>query len=78
MRTKIEGSNWTGKLAGAVESAKAGDTIEVSSWAAAQLGHGAAQRMHGETHGIVFEVNGRMCPYSDTDDPPPEWEEAED
>lgn len=71
MRTKIEGTDWTMKLADAVETSKPGDAIEVATWHAAQLGHSAAQRLHGEDHGILFECGGRVVAYLDTDDPPP-------
>ena len=71
MRTKIEGADWTMKLADAVEASRPGDAIEVATWHAAQLGHSAAQRLHGEDHGILFECGGRVVNYLDADDPPP-------
>ena len=61
MRTKIEGHNgnwhWHRALEGALAGARAGDVIEVSTRADAQLAHVAALR-GGADHGIVFEVDG--------------------
>lgn len=70
-RSKIEGPNWTMKLADAVASAAPGDVIEVTTWHAAQMGHVAARRMKGvEDHGILFECGGKRVDYLDADDPP--------
>jgi hypothetical protein len=69
-RTKIEGADWTMKLADAVDDAAPGDTIEVSTWHAAQMGHTAARAKGGEDHGLVFECGGKRVDYLDADDPP--------
>ncbi len=70
-RTKIDGADLTMSLADAVEAAERGDVIEVETWYAAQIGHGAAKRMKGsEDHGIIFECGGRIVGYLDADDPP--------
>lgn len=68
---KIEGANWTAKLANAVDAAVRGDVIEVQNWYMAQHGHNAARAMRcTEDHGIVFECSGKPVDYLDADDPP--------
>ncbi len=70
MRMKIDRTNRTASLANALSNAKRGDVIEVATWHVAQLGHLAAQQLHGEDHGILFECGGRVVDYLDADYPP--------
>ena len=69
MRHEIPTANWTSALVEAIEAASAGDVIVVVDWYAAQLGHGAAERLRGGGHGLLFEAEGVIVEQSDADGP---------